>query len=507
MNAIVVLCDTLRRDHCGPYSRGRPLDQCWSDEQPSWTVPTPNMDRLAARGTVFDRAWCGSTPCMPARRDIYTGRFEFLERGWGPLEDGDLDLPTQVSGPHHRAVHKSLEAGYKVSQLVTDHMCLWSKGSGNYHFGYTGYEAVRGHQWDNWLTDPGIDFGIAAADRDGQFDRHFRNVQQLRQERGEDGWFAPRVFSQAAEWLERNHTYEDFFLHIDCFDPHEPWDPPRELVEPFMPDAYEVEGWSCHPPYCRWEEQLTPEQFESFRARYAGMVTLVDRALGKLLDAMDRLDLWQNTLLIFTTDHGTWNGERGRIGKLGTHQFDGCAHIPFIACHPEWGCGERRAQLVQLVDIYPTVLAALGLPVPEERHGVDLLPVLADEDAATREYALTGMFGQSVSITDGEWILHQAPAVDNGPLYWYGLQGWHFVKNGDLGPAVRGRREVRGQSYRFAEPTWLSDKRVDPCEKINLATSEAGKLEEMQRALKHVLLQVGAPNEQIDRLGLRHIRY
>ena len=70
MNAIVVLCDTLRRDHCGPYSGGQPLDQCWSDEQPSWAVPTPNMDRLAARGTVFDQVWCGSTPCMPARREV-----------------------------------------------------------------------------------------------------------------------------------------------------------------------------------------------------------------------------------------------------------------------------------------------------------------------------------------------------------------------------------------------------------------------------------------------------
>jgi arylsulfatase A-like enzyme len=79
------VCDTLRRDHCGPYHGGQPLDEGQSEEQPGWTVSTLNMDRLADCGTTFDQAWYGSTPCAPARRDIYTGRYEFLERGWGPL--------------------------------------------------------------------------------------------------------------------------------------------------------------------------------------------------------------------------------------------------------------------------------------------------------------------------------------------------------------------------------------------------------------------------------------
>ena len=111
MNTIVILCDTLRRDHCGAYHHGRPLNECWSAEQPDWVVPTPNMDRLAARGTTFDQAWCGSTPCMPARRDIYTGRHEFLERGWGPLEEDELDLPRQVSGAPNRPIPTVLEGG------------------------------------------------------------------------------------------------------------------------------------------------------------------------------------------------------------------------------------------------------------------------------------------------------------------------------------------------------------------------------------------------------------
>jgi len=169
----IVVCDTLRRDHCGPSHRGRPLCDVQSDEQPDWVVPTPNMNRLAERGTTFDNAWHGSTPCMPARRDIYTGRYEFLERGWGPLESDDADLPRQVSGEPNTSVQKVLEAGYSVSELVTDHFHLWEQGSGNYHMGYTGFEFIRGQEADAWKTTP-IDFECPDGPHATQ-ERHFRN--------------------------------------------------------------------------------------------------------------------------------------------------------------------------------------------------------------------------------------------------------------------------------------------------------------------------------------------
>ena len=82
MNVILILCDTLRRDHVSAYNEGKQLNQCGYPDAPNWQVMTPNIDRIARRGVTFDQCWCGSTPCMPARRDIYTGRYEFLERGW-----------------------------------------------------------------------------------------------------------------------------------------------------------------------------------------------------------------------------------------------------------------------------------------------------------------------------------------------------------------------------------------------------------------------------------------
>lgn len=511
MNVIVILCDTLRRDHCSPYTGGKPLNQCWSQEAPEWAVPTPNMDRLAARGTVFDNAYCGSSPCMPARRDVYTGRFEFLERGWGPLEEEDLDLPRQISGPPNQSIQKVLADGFDISYLVTDHFHLWEKGSGNYHMGYTGFEFIRGVEGDGWFTHPREGFPLPEGDRMRMNERHWRNVHHIRHT--EADWFSPKVFSTAAEWLENNHQYEDFYLHIDCFDPHEPWDPPKELVDQFDPHAYDVD-WSGHAPYSKWEGVISEEQFRSIRARYAANVVLVDRWLGHLMDTMDRLNLWENTLLIFTTDHGTYNGDHGRTGKLQTHQFDAVAHIPFIVAHPQYGHGEHRSQLVQLVDIYTTALAAMDRPIPDDRHGVNLLPVLEDASAPTRDYAIAGIFGTSVTITDGDWTLHQSPIPENAPLYWYGYSLAKFLRY-DLGPYVDGRREVLSvpmgepnklgagpEDRTWSTPTWLSDKQNDINELVNLAAERPDKLRDMQTALRQTLVNLGTPSEQLTRLGI-----
>lgn len=502
MNVITILCDTLRRDHVGAYTDGAPLNQCWSGEAPSWSVPTPNMDRLIPRGTVFENAYIGSTPCMPARRDIYTGRLEFLERGWGPLEEDDFDLPRQVSGEPNRSVQLMMEQGDRVSCLLTDHFHLWEQGAGNYHVGYTGFEFVRGNSCDALYTDP-VDFPCPEGDRLGKNERHWRNIHFLRQR--EEDYSCAQVCRKAADWLDRNHAHEDFYLHLDIFDPHEPWDPPEELLKQFDPKGYSVEGLGAAARYAPWRDHYTEEQFNNLRARYAAKVVLLDRWLGVVLDKMDELNLWENTLLVFTTDHGTWNGDHGRMGKLGTHVYDGCSHIPFIVCHPEAGHGERRKQLVQLTDIYPTVLSAVDRPLPDvppERplHGVDLLPVLTDAVAPTRDVALMGMFGKSVSITDGDWVLHQSPIPENQPLNWYGYHKARFIRY-DLGPFEHGRRAVSDEKS-WPAPTSLHDKTADPTELVNLADERPDQLERLQDMLRSELVRLMAPSEQRIRLGL-----
>lgn len=503
MNVILILCDTLRRDHCGPYHHGQPLNRVGGPQQPDWVVPTPNLDRLAARGTVFDHCHTGSTPCMPTRRDIYTGAYEFLRRGWGPLEDDDPDLLGQLS-PRPTKSLQEYTAGEHISYLVTDHVCLWTNGAGNYHMNYSGFDFIRGNQEDPWTTDP-IDFACPEADKQDKLERYFRNKHFFGAE--EENSCVARVFTRASEWLERNHRHQDFYLHIDSYDPHEPWDPPKELVEMFDPKGYAVEGWSSHPPYASWREQMSEEQFNSYRARYAAKVVLMDRWLGRFLDTMDRLDLWRNTLLIFMTDHGTYNGDHGRIGKGQSHEVSGKSHTPLIIYHPEYGHGERRNQLVQNVDMYATVLDAMNKPIPEKRHAVSLLPVLQDPAASTREFAIMGQFGGSISITDGEWTLHQPPHLDN-PLYWYSYHLSRFYRNLKLGSFVGGRRQVLLPSQSTDSEmltTWLTNRTNDPAELVNLADKHPDRIRVMQRALLQKLVECDAPDELLNRFQLNDV--
>jgi arylsulfatase A-like enzyme len=171
--------------------------------------------------------------------------------------------------------------------------------------------------------------------------------------------------------------------------------------------------------------------------------------------------------------------------------------------HPEHGHGERRAQLVQLVDLYPTVLAAIGRECPPDRHGVNLLPVLEDAATPTRDFALSGYFGGSVSVTDGRWSLHQSPAAGNQPLHWYSPHLAKFQVGLDyrLGPYRDGRRPARATPH--PTPTWLSDRRADPTELVNLAALEPAELDRMQRLLVRVLRGLDAPAEHVERLGLQ----
>lgn len=497
MNVIMILCDTLRRDHCGPYHQSRPVNEAGSAQQPAWIVPTPAMDRLAARGTTFDQCWCGSTPCMPARRDIYTGRLEFLWRGWGAMEESDLDLPRQVSGPPNRSMFWSRQQGYKVSYLLTDHFHLWEQGSGNYHMGYSGFDFVRGAESDAYRTDP-VAFDCSTTEREHKSERHYRNIQFIRQ--SESDWFAPQVLARAADWLQRNHTHGDFYLHLDCFTPaHEPWDPPESYVKMFDPRGYNVPDSPNFAPYEPWRG--SDLHLRALRARYAAGIVLFDRWLGKLLDQLDALDLWKNSLVILTSDHGTFNGDHGRMGKLQTHQHAAVGHVPLIIAHPTLGHGERRQQLVQLVDLYPTTLASVGRPCPKDIHGVNLLPVLADAMASTRSYAMAGMFGKSVTLVSHDWILHQSPVEQNTPLYWYGYQPCDFLGVG-LGPVENGRRLVTPPIPSWPTPTWLSNRRSDPNELVNLALCEPAILHQMQQHLRSTLMELNAPIEQLQRFAL-----
>ncbi|MFZ5825714.1 MAG: sulfatase [Bacillota bacterium] len=483
MNVVLMLMDTVRRDHLGFMGN-------------SW-IQTPALDRFAARSTTFTNAYIGSYPCMPARRDLFTGRYEFLHRGWGPLEHTDQDLPGLLS------------AGGKTSMLVTDHYHLWLKGSGNYHWNFTGFEFIRGQESDRWITDPTIplEYGAPAEKlRQKPFlDPYVRNRHGRRTERD---YFGPMVLQNAMDWVERNHSHDGFFLLVDCMDPHEPWDPPFPYNQMYNPEGRgDALFW---PEVGRCD--LTEDDLAHVKALYAGEVTMVDRWIGLFLDKLEQLGLMENTMVIFTSDHGIMLGEHGIIMKpwsslTDSNLYQELAHVPLVIYHPHQAePGRRVDHLVQMVDLFPTVLEAMDLPVPEGCQGHSLLPYLLGDGSAgpARRYACYGRFGEAINVTDGEWtLLCWPPGPENEPLYWYSplppAAAWGGVRV--TGPSEDGRypaHVARGEMQ-----TALYHLPTDYAQQHDLSNQRPDVVRRLQGCIAEFIQQHGGPPEQLRRLGLQ----
>ncbi len=484
MNTILIVIDTLRRDHLGCYGN-------------KW-IHTPNFDALASKGVVFDNAYLGSYPCMPARRDIWTGCFEFPWRGWGPLEPTDTDIAKIVTQEGH------------TSMIISDHYHMWERGSGNYFFNFSGSEYIRGQENDMWITDPDIPFEYPGdaermarhALRPGSFARYKRNTAHFRVE---EDYFTPRVFLKASEWLERNRDLKDFFLLIEAFDPHEPFDPPYPYNEMYNP-GYNGQRF-IWPTYGK-SDLYSSEELNEIRALYAGEVSMVDHWFGHLLNRVDHLGLMDDTMIIIVTDHGHLFGEHGMIGKpwseLGdSNMYQELAHIPLIIYHPKGKAGRRVTHLVQPVDLFATILDGFNIPTPPETHGQSLLPYIlnADVDTPIRETAVYGRYGEAMNITDGEWTLYLWPPTEkNEPLYWYSRLPPQF---GD----VRVNDDFDGERYsalvtRGPMSSALYNIKDDPYQEHDLFEELPETVERLKASMREFLVSINAPREQFIRLGL-----
>jgi arylsulfatase A-like enzyme len=212
--------------------------------------------------------------------------------------------------------------------------------------------------------------------------------------RREEEYFAPKVMLAAAHWLEDNAGSQPFFLWVDCFDPHEPWDPPLRYA-----DAYYSE---YHDPRLIFAPSSNVERFSErelsrIKALYAGEVTMVDCWIGRLLQRLEELNLAENTAVIFTSDHGTLLGEMGTIHKQPWALIQPETRLPLILRLPDGRMsGKEFNGYVSSFDIAPTILSLLGQPVPEFMDGQDLVEVAEGKQPA-RE-SVVSAYGLYASI-------------------------------------------------------------------------------------------------------------
>ena len=519
-NVAVVLLDSLNRHMLGSYGGNE--------------FTTPNLDRFASeRATRFTNHVTGSLPCMPARHDILVGALDFLWKCWGSIELWERPVTADLT---HAGV---------ATQLVSDHPHLFETGGENYHTDFLGWSYERGHEGDPWRTHPDpswVGAPTRPAGKGGWFYEKAFGMEMPERAydrartffRTEEDFPGPKTMSSAASWLRDATPHHDrWFLFVDEFDPHEPFDTP----EPWL-GRYEDERWDddliIWPPYVEGgvtKGHITEGEARHIRANYGSKLSMIDHWFGRILDAFDEGGLWEDTALIVCTDHGHYLGdERGGNdiwGKPGVPQYEPLGHTPLLIHWPEVAGGGTCDALTTNVDIHATICDAYDVRAEHQTHGRSMAPLLDGSATSIREWALGGIFGNWVQVTDGRHKYARAPEGDGFPLSMWSnrwstmpihisgiealpppdARAWLDTMPGSEIPVIR-------QPYTAGDPMpmWASagrragdhhlyDLDVDPDEQEN-RNGESAAEAEMIDLLRTALDEVDAPDEQAQRLGL-----
>jgi arylsulfatase A-like enzyme len=499
MKCIVVMFDSLNRHMLPPYG-------C------DWTH-APNFQRLAERTVTFENSYVCSMPCMPARRDFMTGRPNFLHRGWGPLE------------PFDDSCVEMLKQSGVYTHFTSDHYHYWEDGGATYHNRYNSWEFFRGQEGDLWIgqvADPEIPKN--AISRQAKLDAGTRQDYINRSFMRDEGKMPqPQTFAAGLDFIERNAGEDNWFLQIETFDPHEPFFAHRKYKDryPYDPDALFFD-WPAYRPVDPAQGE-TPEAVQFIRYNYAALLSQCDACLGDVLDAMDRHDLWKDTMLVVWTDHGFILGEHGSWAKVWLPFYQEIAHTPFFVWDPRVGkAGERRSSLVQpSIDLGPTLLEFFGVERTADMIGKPLRPVL-ESDTPVREAAIFGLHGRQVNVTDGRYVYMRAAATpDNQPLNNYthmpsvmrGFLPLEQLRGMELAPPfsftkdcpvmkipAKGWGTTAGSG---TDKTWLWDVENDPQQQNPLTDPEIER--HMVGHLIRLMRECDTPEEQFLRLGLSKV--
>ena len=409
MNVIWIVADTFRQDHLGAYGKR--------------SIRTPSLDALAARSTRFDRHYAAGFPTMPTRADHATGRWTISFMSWQPLPDGVGTLAETLAA----------EGVHTAAMVDTP---FYVRGGMNYDRGFQTFSAYTGQSG----ADPG-----PHESRDAREAWRFESDRNVAQ-----------TATAAMRWLQLHHK-ERFFLLVDTWDPHEPWDAPAYYTQQYIPD---YDGEVVAPVYGFWQDTpgYTDEKVRKAHAAYQGEVTMVDTWVGYLLRMVENMGLMEDTAIIFTSDHGFYFGEHGGLfGKLtfATHPegrpytfadpdsdwafsplYEEVALIPLIVYVPGGEPGVYDG-VTSVIDAMPTVLDIMGVESPSWVEGQSLLPKTRELTLPGRGFTVTTVpfadpgdpvmsvdnrlrrlaNANVTTVTTGEWSLLFSPDDNRSELY------------------------------------------------------------------------------------------
>ena len=456
MNVIWIIADTLRKDAVGVYGNNK--------------IYTPSLDSLAAKSVRFNRHYAANFPTMPARADFLTGRWTMSFMQWQPIPEKQVVLPQMLSA-----------AGFQTAAFVDTPFYI--RNGMNYDRGFKTFCEIPG-QTTQFIT--GINWEERSLWRD------------------ESDRFAPQTFTQAMKWLER-HNKENFFLYIDTWDPHEPWDAPNYYTDLYWPN---YDGEVIEPTYGYWKDEpgFTEEKVKKALATYWGEVTMVDTWVGYLLRHLENLNLMEKTAIIFTTDHGYYIGEHGLFGKMTRSRgkdgkvsnptpggleawdrsclYEEVAAIPLFIYVPKVSAGIYNG-LTSAIDLMPTVLELMDQGIPSFVEGKSLVPQVKDRSLPGRDYVLS----THLLVSSGKVVRSVDDAtrkMSQASITTITTDEWSLIYSVEEG---------------FSE---LYNLVSDPKQQKNVIAEYPDKARELHQMMVKLLRETNAPQEELEaRLKLR----
>lgn len=389
MNLIIITSDQHNKGMLG----------CYDNKY----VKTPNLDRLAEEGTVFENAYCNSPLCVPSRASMATGDYASRNGYW--------DNAFAYGGEQASWGTRLTEKGYPVTTIGKLHFLNDSPE--------TGFPDQRiPIHIKNGVGD------IYGAIRDKEITRvQFREaINDAGVGKSDYITYDRAVARKAADYLKNEALQLDkpFSLYVSLVTPHFPLTVPQEYLDLYpdrnslkKPAQFDKEDWPHHPViddyrrYCGTEDIDEDTAYEALRAYYA-LCTFMDEQVGVILDALEESGLADNTRIIYSSDHGDTMGEHGVFFK--STMYEGSAGVPLIVSGPDLPKGKRNKTNVSLVDLYPSVMECVGLdshPDDKELPGKSLWKYAKGEEDLDRkvfsEYYSFGIYTATYMLRKGAY--------------------------------------------------------------------------------------------------------
>lgn len=398
-------------------------------------IDTPNLDRLCENGVAFTHAYVQNPVCTPSRASFMSGKY--------PSAINSNILGGENNPEHCTLITKALaDAGYHCGNIGKLHIsAAWTghenRGEDGYDEFY--YNLGSGHDLEEkehndyvrWLESKGVDYhDIFTSDgRDYSWYREDAPVE-LRQ----TAWCAER----AIQFMKENKD-RPWALTVNCFDPHPPYDAPAELVDKYL--ARNIPGpifnESDYALFDRLKniyhqtKAVNPpsEDIRCKRASYYGMCEIVDKHFGRIIDMLDELGLREDTVIIFSSDHGEMVGDHGLIQK-GCRFYDGAVRVPLIfSCPSRFDSNKQISAITEYTDIAPTIAELCGIDFPDT-HGQSLLPAMGGCDRAfvEREFVRCEYYNSCRGPVGNKVLTYATMYRDKR----YKLVTYHTVDYGEL---------------------------------------------------------------------------